>query len=194
MNPFLKTSAVAFALCCVATGASADDRNPPTPAATTAASAGAGRSTDFDFMHGDWLVHNRRLRHPLRGGDAVWDGFDARQFGAPLMDGLANYDELRSDRDGLIGLSFRTFDKVARQWQVYWVANRDGRLQPAVNGAFADGVGIFEGDDVYDGKPIRVRYTWTGTATATPRWQQAFSADGGKTWETNWIMDFSRPR
>lgn len=65
-------------------------------------------------------------------------------------------------------------------------------LQPAVFGAFADGVGTFEGDDTLHGRPIRVRQLWTGVDTATPRWEQAFSGDGGKTWETNWVMDFSR--
>jgi hypothetical protein len=28
--------------------------------------------------------------------------------------------------------------------------------------------------------------------TPTPRWEQAFSEDGGETWETNWVMDFAR--
>lgn len=35
---------------------------------------------------------------------------------------------------------------------------------------------------------IRVRYTWDETTATTARWQQAFSPDEGRTWETNWIM------
>ena len=59
-------------------------------------------------------------------------------------------------------------------------------------GSFANGVGIFECDDTFEGRPIRVRYTWSRTHTPTPRWEQAFSDDGGDTWETNHVTDFSR--
>ena len=52
-------------------------------------------------------------------------------------------------------------------------------------------IGVFEGDDIFEGRPIQVRFIWSGTRTRTPRWEQAFSADDGETWETNWIMDFT---
>ena len=52
-------------------------------------------------------------------------------------------------------------------------------------------VGVFEGEDTFEGRPIRVRFTWTGVTTETPHWEQAFSEDGGETWETNWVMDFT---
>ena len=41
-------------------------------------------------------------------------------------------------------------------------------------------------------KPIRVRFTWSKMTPASAHWEQAFSPDGGKTWETNWIMDMQR--
>ena len=59
-------------------------------------------------------------------------------------------------------------------------------------GTFDGDVGTFEGEDVFKGRPILVRFTWSGVTTETPRWEQAFSDDGGKTWETNWVMDFAR--
>ena len=34
--------------------------------------------------------------------------------------------------------------------------------------------------------------TWSGITTPTPRWEQAFSDDDGATWETNWVMEFTR--
>jgi hypothetical protein len=52
-------------------------------------------------------------------------------------------------------------------------------------------VGIFECDDTFDGRPIRVRYTWSRVTTGSPRWEQALSPEGGVTWETNWINDFT---
>jgi hypothetical protein len=59
-------------------------------------------------------------------------------------------------------------------------------------GAFSGGIGRFECDDTFEGRPIRVRYTWSHVETPTPHWEQAFSADGGSTWETHWTADFTR--
>ena len=82
---------------------------------------------------------------------------------------------------------------ASRTWSIYWADSRySGPLEPPVVGAFSDGVGIFENDDAFNGKPIRVRYMWSRVTTDTPRWEQAFSSDGGVSWETNWINDFTR--
>jgi hypothetical protein len=90
-------------------------------------------------------------------------------------------------------MSLRFFDPKTRRWSIYWAdSRRSGLLDPPVIGGFEGGVGIFEGDDTFEGTPIRVRFTWSRTDTPSPRWEQAFSADGGKTWETNWIADFTR--
>ena len=69
---------------------------------------------------------------------------------------------------------------------------RSGLLDPPVIGSFDGDEGVFEGSDSFDGKAILVRFTWSGVTTPTPRWEQAFSADGGGTWETNWVMEFMR--
>ena len=58
-------------------------------------------------------------------------------------------------------------------------------------GGFDGDTGIFEGEDTFEGRPIRVRFTWSRVDTPTPRWEQAFSDDGGRTWETNWVMEFT---
>jgi hypothetical protein len=52
--------------------------------------------------------------------------------------------------------------------------------------------GEFYGDDEYDGRPIRVVYVWSAITPTSARWEQAFSLDGGQTWETNWIMESTR--
>jgi hypothetical protein len=61
-----------------------------------------------------------------------------------------------------------------------------------VVGAFRNGVGEFHGDDVDEGRPIRVRYLWSMITRTTAHWEQAFSTDGEKTWETNWTIDLRR--
>ncbi len=150
---------------------------------------------DFDFWMGTWLVRNRRLRERLVGSDE-WDEFDATVVALPLLDGLGNEDEFRTDYDGgFIGMSFRFYDPETDLWSIYWAdTRRPGLLDPPVIGAFSGDTGIFEGEDTFEGRPILVRFTWTGVTTPTPRWEQAFSDDDGETWETNWVMDFTRAR
>ncbi|WP_242108425.1 hypothetical protein [Luteimonas aquatica] len=160
-------------------------------AAATADAARADHARDFDFLRGHWYVRNRRLPKQLQGSTA-WKISTGTLIGMPLLEGMGNYDELRSDETGAMGVSVRFYDRQSAQWNDYWVAQRDGLLQPPVRGRFVDGVGRFDGEDRLDGKPILVRQLWTGAGTATPRWEQAFSGDGGRTWETNWVMDFSR--
>lgn len=148
---------------------------------------------DFDFWLGTWDVHGRRLRERLAGCEE-WLELEATSVAWPLLDGLGNVDEFRTDFDGgFVGMSLRVFDPVTRRWSIYWADSRSpGPLEAPVVGAFEGSVGIFECDDTFDGRPIRVRYTWSRVDTDNPRWEQAFSEDGGETWETNWINDFTR--
>ena len=148
---------------------------------------------DFNFWMGSWNVRNRYLRKRLQGSED-WIEFDARVVARPLLDGLGNEDEFRTDHEGgFIGMSFRFFDPTTKKWSIYWAdTRRSGLLDPPVIGSFDGDEGVFEGADSFDGKPILVRFTWSGVTTPTPRWEQAFSADGGGTWETNWVMEFTR--
>ena len=111
----------------------------------------------------------------------------------PLLDGLGNEDEFRTDHaGGFVGMSFRFFDPERKRWSIYWAdSRRPGELDPPVFGTFSGDVGVFEGEDIHRGRPILVRFTWSGVTTPTPRWEQAFSDDGGRAWETNWVMEFT---
>jgi hypothetical protein len=148
---------------------------------------------DFDFFMGRWTVHNQRLRARLVGSDA-WEEFDATSVARPILGGLGNEDEFRTDHDGgFIGMSFRFFNPVKRRWSIYWAdSRRPGELDPPVFGTFSGDQGVFKGRDMSEGRPILVRFIWSEITTPTPRWEQAFSDDAGVTWETNWIMDFTR--
>ncbi|MGC7100562.1 hypothetical protein ACPZ19_38285 [Amycolatopsis lurida] len=145
----------------------------------------------FDFFTGEWLVANRRLTSPLTGS-TTWTEFDGRTRAWQLFGGAANLDEITMTDQGWTGLSLRLLDPATGDWWIYWVNSRDGKLTPPVTGRFVNGRGEFHGEDEHDGKPVQVRFRWTGVTTGTPRWEQAFSADGA-VWETNWIMDFRRP-
>jgi hypothetical protein len=146
---------------------------------------------DFDFLVGSWDVRHRRLRQWLAGCDD-WDEFGSTTQGWPLFDGAGNVDEISVPERGFTGISLRLLDPARGDWTIYWANSRDGRLQPPVTGRFSGGVGVFHGDDVHEGQPVRVRYTWSGITPVSARWEQAYSADGEQTWEVNWIMEFTR--
>jgi hypothetical protein len=88
----------------------------------------------------------------------------------------------------------RAFDAKTGEWAIWWVDSRNphGPLDPPMKGRFENGVGTFYGDGTLDGKPMRTRFFWTHPTDATAHWEQAFSFDAGKTWDTNWIMDLRR--
>ena len=148
---------------------------------------------DFDFLLGSWHVRNRRLRNRLVGSEA-WEDFEASLVVRPILSGLGNIDEYVTTLDGrhFEGASLRLFSLTTLEWRIYWVDTRFGNLQAPVVGSFVDGVGTFRGEDVHDGSPVATRFLWSETTPLSARWEQAFSANGGATWETNWIMEFSR--
>jgi hypothetical protein len=149
---------------------------------------------DFDFFHGRWRGRNRRLVERLVGC-REWTEFDCTVECWPMLGGLGNVDEYRSEHlPGFVAMTVRVFDPKARQWAIYWADNRYGTLDPPMRGAFEGDLGIFFGGDFHQGRAVLCRFHWRrGTPTNLgPRWEQAFSADGGQTWETNWTMDFVR--
>jgi hypothetical protein len=148
---------------------------------------------DFEFLIGTWVVHNRKLRDRLAGCDE-WDEFESTCVARTILDGLGNIDEFRTDyHGGIVGMSLRLFDPVRRTWAIYWSdTRRCGELDPPVVGSFVDGVGVFTCEDVFNGRPILVRYIWSEITPDSAHWEQAFSEDGGETWETNWTMDHRR--
>lgn len=145
---------------------------------------------DFDFLIGKWRVANRRLRQRLVGC-TEWEEFDATAVVWSLLDGSANIDQFTFP-DGTSALTLRLFEPESKQWSLNWATSTEGKLFPPVIGSFTDGEGLFYGDDVHDGIPVRVRYIWSDITPTSARWEQAFSADQEQTWEPNWIMELKR--
>jgi hypothetical protein len=150
---------------------------------------GAG---DFDFFVGSWTGRQRKLRKVLNGCDD-WEEFASTTRCWSLFDGAANLDEVWFPELGSGGVTLRLFDPAKQEWSLYWASSRNGLLaMPPTVGRFTDGTGLFYDDETFEGREIRVRYTWSGITAVTARWEQAFSTDRGQTWETNWIADFTR--
>ena len=151
---------------------------------------------DFDFFIGSWRVHHRRLKKRLAHNDD-WEEFEGTAVAQKILGGLGTMDEKVIERPGgaYRTVTFQTYDASKRLWSILWIDSRTPTdLDKPLIGRFENGIGTFYADDVSQGKPvrpIRVRHLWTNLST-TPHWEQAFSEDGGKTWETNWTMDFTR--
>lgn len=149
---------------------------------------------DFDFFIGRWRVAHRRLRERL-ADCKDWDEFGGISVAQKLLDGRGNVDDNFIDLPGgaYRAVTLRAYNPATRLWSIWWLDGRHpDRVDTPMVGRFENGVGAFYADDRFEGKPIRVRFLWTRPGYDTARWEQAFSTDAGKTWETNWIMDFTR--
>jgi hypothetical protein len=151
---------------------------------------------DFDFLVGTWQIANRRLTELFVDSDE-WDEFPATSVVQRFFDGAGSFDTIRFPTKGWSGVTLRLFDPEREEWAIHWANSRTGVLRPpSVVGRFVDGRGEFYCDDTHDGtpegRPVRVRYLWSDITDDSAHWEQAFSVDGGETWETNWIMDLAR--
>ena len=150
--------------------------------------------SDFNFAFGDWQVRHRRLRERLVGC-TDWVEFDGEMSTRPVLGGFGNVEDnlLHLPEGAYRAIALRSFDPRSKQWSIWWLDGRTpDQIDVPVVGSFENGVGIFYADDTLNGAPIRIRFNWITADPAKPRWEQAFSADGGATWETNWTMDFRR--
>ena len=148
---------------------------------------------DFDFIHGSWVVRHRRLKDRLVGS-LDWQEFGGSMVAEPILGGLGNFDRNVIDLPAgpYEACTLRLFDPRTFLWSIHWIDGRDPQVGPPVVGSFANGAGLFIGSDVLDGRPISVRFEWSRITASSARWEQAFSADGGDSWELNWEMDFRR--
>ena len=161
-------------------------------ALTAPASAAAGPpdgQRDFDWEIGTWRTDVRVLADPLSDTEDEWLRFEGTSVVRPLLDRRANVVELKvSGPAGRIeGLNLRLYEPAANRWSLTFANLRDGLLTPSVYGGFRNGIGEFYGDDQLDGRPIKVRFLVYRQGPDRARFEQAFSADGGATWETNWV-------
>lgn len=148
---------------------------------------------DFDFLFGRWSVENRRRRKPLSGSND-WYEFAGTTVEAPILGGYGNIEHYDApDAPAPIhAVAVRLFDSKTGQWSIYWSTAGSGAFIAPTVGTFEDGIGRFYSREDFEGRPIVVRFLWTHESAAMARWEQAFSGDDGATWETNWIMNFSR--
>jgi hypothetical protein len=151
---------------------------------------------DFDFEIGAWKAHVSRLEQPLTGSSR-WLDYEGTSVVRKVWDGRANLGELEVNGPGgrIEGLTLRLYNATTRQWNITWANAAAAVLDRATMfGGFVDGRGEFFGQDSLNGRAIFVRFVFSNITPASFRFEQAFSADGGKTWEVNWRAEFTRSK
>jgi hypothetical protein len=84
-------------------------------------------------------------------------------------------------------LSLRLYNPKTHQWSLNFTSLDSGALGVPMVGEFKQGSGMFYSRDELNGKAILCRFIFSNPATGPVNEEQAFSTDGGKTWEVNWI-------
>ena len=148
---------------------------------------------DFDFLIGTWKVHHRLLTQRLKGS-TDWIEFKGDTVDRKILNGLGNMDEnIIHMKDGLVhAISLRLFNPTSKEWSIHWSIDRMGVLDIPMIGSFKDGRGEFYSQETHDGMHVYSRFIWSKITADSCQWEQALSADGGRTWETNWYMNFVR--
>jgi hypothetical protein len=148
---------------------------------------------DFDFNFGTWKTHVSRLVHPLTGS-TTWTQYDGVSVVRKVWNGRASLFELevQGPAGHIEGVGLRLYNPQSHQWNLNWTNSSVGMLDGAMIGEFKDGRGEFISRETIDGRSILVRNGFSDITPTSSCFRQAFSADGGRTWETNWIMAMTR--
>jgi hypothetical protein len=164
----------------------------PAPAATVAAQGGQHA---FDWEIGTWKTEVRLLAKPLSGSHE-WVNYRGTSVVRKFLDGRANLVELRVEGPAgrIEGVSLRLYNPQTQQWSLNYANARNGALTRPVHGGFTNGRGEFYGQEDLDGRAVLVRFVISDVSTDSARFEQAYSADGGHSWETNWVAVDTRIR
>lgn len=148
---------------------------------------------DFDFEIGTWKTHLKRLLHPLTGSN-TWVEYEGTTLVRKVWDGKANLVELIADGPAghFEGLNLRLYDPQSHQWSLNFANSKGGGMSTPTIGEFKNGRGEFFNQETLNGRAILVRFVISDITPNSCRFEQAFSDDGGKSWEVNWIATDTR--
>lgn len=148
---------------------------------------------DFDFEIGTWKTELSRRLRPLTGSDE-WVKYEGTTVVRKVLNGRANLAELdvHGPAGRIEGLSLRLYNPEARQWSLNYSSIASGTLFQPTIGEFKDGRGEFYNQEMLNGRAILVRFVISDITPDSCHFEQAFSDDGGKTWEVNWIATDTR--
>ena len=172
---------------CVTNEAASGETSPPDNAAER------DGQHDFDFAIGTWKTHLSRRLHPLTGS-STWVEYEGTAVVRKVWNGRANLEEFEADGSAghIEGLTLRLYNPKSHQWSDNWATSNDGTLNQPMIGEFKNGRGESFDQEPFNGRAIFVRWVWSDITPVACRFEQAFSDDGGKTWEVNWGNTYKR--
>lgn len=160
------------------------DPVPPLPSRPT-----PGKPGDFAFLTGEWRIHNNSIVN------GAWLEYEGEATVHAILGGIGSVEELRIPARNFSGMGLRLLDVEKKAWSDFWVNAKSGVLTtPGQAGSFENGVGIFSSEYDDNGRKMISVGLWDRITPVSCRWRQAVSADGGRTWEHNWLMDWRRVR
>ncbi len=135
----------------------------------------------------------KRLVRPL-SGSTTWVEYNGTTVVRKVMKGRANLVELIMDGPAghFEGVSLRLYNPDSRQWSLNFSNLASGTMSIPTIGEFKNGRGEFFNQETINGRSIFVRFIISDITPNSCRFEQAYSADGGKTWEVNWIATDTR--
>jgi len=178
---------VIFAMVVVLAAGPAVSQRPPEVRTDGAIDAG---QHGFDWEWGTWKTKVRVLRNPLSGKPPLWADYEGTSVVRSLLGGRPNIKkkDVRGSAGRIEGGSLRLYNPQSQQWSLNYASLRNGVLTAPVYGSFNEhGRGIFYGQDLLDGRAVIVRFIITRASRTEAHFDQAYSIDGGETWEFNWI-------
>lgn len=148
---------------------------------------------DFDFELGEWKTHLSRLLHPLTGS-TTWVDYEGTSTVRKIWNGRANLVELEVDGPAghIEALALRLYSPDSHQWSLNFSNSTGGTLSTPTMGEFNNGRGEFYDQETLNGRSILVRFIISDISANSCHFEQAYSDDGGKTWEVNWIANDTR--
>jgi len=148
---------------------------------------------DFDFEIGTWKTHLSRRLHPLSGSN-TWVEYEGTTLVRNVWNGRANLLELTADGPAghFEGLNLRLYNPQSHQWSLNFANSNGGTLSQPTIGDFRNGRGEFFDQETLNGRAILVRFVISDITPNSCHFEQAFSDDGGQTWEVNWIATDTR--
>ena len=165
------------------------------PKSVQQTSANRDGQADFDFEIGTWKTHLRRLLKPLTSS-TTWAEYHGTTVVRKVWNGRANLVELEVDGPAghIEALSLRLYNPQSRQWSLNFANSAAGTMAVPTIGEFRNGRGEFYDQETLNGRAILVRFLILPVSADSIRFEQSYSADGGKTWELNWVAVDSRVR
>jgi len=152
------------------------------------------KASDYDFLQDQHTVTHKKLKERLCGC-TEWIDIAGVKATEKILDGLGNIEKHFLKVPGIKpvqAIALRLFDPYTRLWSLYWVDSVAGRLDPPLQDAFENDLGVFFGKDFFEDREILVQFQYDRTRPFEPVWRQAFSADEGITWEWNWFMFYKK--